>query len=145
MRFVLWIVGAAWAAIGAWYLYTTAGGQTGTQLGNTIMAGMLMYIFPGLVLMGLGSLLARRSRDRTTVVRETHAVHGVNQPSHGAAAAGTGAATAASMARHDGQLHAHDASRTAAARLEELRSLRDRDLIEEDEYRQRRAEILRGL
>jgi hypothetical protein len=38
-----------------------------------------------------------------------------------------------------------DASRGAAARLEELRLLRERDLIDEDEYRQRRSEILRGL
>lgn len=144
MRFVLWIVGAAWAAIGAWYLYTTTGGQTGTQLGNTIMAGMLMYIFPGLVLMGLGSLLGRRNRDKV-VVRETHAVRDVHHPVHGAAAAGTGAAAAASLGRHDGHLQAHDASRSAATRLEELRMLRERNLIEEDEYRQRRTEILRGL
>lgn len=101
MRFVLWIVGAAWAAIGAWYLYTTTDGQTGNQLGNTILAGMLMYIFPGLVLMGLGSLLGRRHRDKL-VVPETHARRDVLHPVQGAAAAGTGAAAMAAANDHAG-------------------------------------------
>lgn len=139
MRVVLWIVGALWSAIGAWYLYRSLGTTSDvTALGYSLIFGMLLYIFPGLVLMALGALLGKRRSARRTVV-ET-----VSVPASGAvpaAAAGTGAAAVAAAGRHE-QSGVH---MSAAERLDELQALRTKNLITHAEFERKRAEIIRNI
>lgn len=139
MRVVLWIVGALWAAIGAWYLYRSLGTTSDvTALGYSLIFGMLLYIFPGLVLMALGALLGKRRSARRTVV-ET-----VPVPASGAvpaAAAGTGAAAVAAAGRHE-QSGVH---MSAAERLDELQALRTKNLITQAEFERKRTEIIRNI
>jgi hypothetical protein len=138
MRVVLWIVGALWTAIGAWYLYRSFGTTSDvTALGYSLIFGMLLYIFPGLVLMALGALLGKRRSARRTVV-ET-----VSVPTSGAvpaAAAGTGAAVAAAAAQHEPSRHL-----SAIERLDELQGLRTKNLITQAEFERKRSEIIRNI
>ena len=138
MRVVLWIVGALWAAIGAWYLYRSAGATSDvTALGYSLIFGMLLYIFPGLVLMALGSLLGRRRSARRTVVETVSVSPAGAMP---AAAAGTGAAAAATAGRQEAHAHV-----SAAERLDELQALRTKNLITQAEFERKRSEIIRTL
>lgn len=138
MRVVLWIVGALWTAIGAWYLYRSLGTTSDvTALGYSLIFGMLLYIFPGLVLMALGALLGRRRSARRTVVETAPVSASGVVP---AAAAGTGAAAAAAAGRHEPNVHL-----SAAERLDELQALRTKNLITQAEFERKRSEIIRNI
>lgn len=139
MRVVLWIVGALWAAIGAWYLYRSLGTTSDvTALGYSLIFGMLLYIFPGLVLMALGALLGKRRSARRTVVETVPVSASGAVP---AAAAGTGAAAVAAAGRHE-QSGVH---MSAAERLDELQALRTKNLITQAEFERKRTEIIRNI
>lgn len=62
MGSLLKLVGLGWAALGVVYMYSlTQESSNETTLGFGLMIAMLLFILPGLVVGGLGSIADKRS------------------------------------------------------------------------------------
>lgn len=106
-------VGVLWAILGVANIVMVSPGASDAKVGFALMFNMLLFILPGLVVAGIGLALQRRN---SPTAERTARV-----------APTTAVATAASV----------------EARFDELERLRSRNLITEDEYKNKREDLLR--